>query len=237
MKILVDTHTHTIASDHAYSTVLENAAAAARAGLEGLAITDHTPPLSDAPNMMHFQNLRVVDREIEGVTVLRGAELNICDADGEFVCRGRCDLREMDYCIASIHPILYASNDPAENLRAYQGAMEDPRVKILGHPEDGRAPVDFMALARAARDSGTLIEVNNSSLRPISYRRNTRENMVAMLRACEACGTHICLGTDAHFATAVGRFDESLALLEELCFPEELVANTSLAKFLALIGR
>ncbi len=35
MKILVDTHTHTIASDHAYSTILENAAAAARAGLEG----------------------------------------------------------------------------------------------------------------------------------------------------------------------------------------------------------
>ena len=34
MKILVDTHTHTIASDHAYSTILENAAAAARAGLE-----------------------------------------------------------------------------------------------------------------------------------------------------------------------------------------------------------
>ena len=31
MKILVDTHTHTIASDHAYSTVLETAAAAARA--------------------------------------------------------------------------------------------------------------------------------------------------------------------------------------------------------------
>ena len=36
MRILVDTHTHTIASDHAYSTILENVAAAARAGLEAL---------------------------------------------------------------------------------------------------------------------------------------------------------------------------------------------------------
>ena len=236
MKILVDTHTHTIASDHAYSTVLENAAAAARAGLEGLAITDHTPPLSDAPNMMHFQNMRVIDRKIEGVTILRGAELNICDPNGDLYVEAEA-LREADYCIASIHPVLFASSDPVENLRAYQGAMEDPRVKILGHPEDGRAPVDFAALARAARDSGTLIEVNNSSLRSITYRANTRENMTAMLRACEACGAHICLGTDAHFATAVGRFDESLALLEELRFPEELVANTSLEKFLSLIGR
>lgn len=100
--------------------------------------------------MMHFQNLRVVDREIDGVTVLRGAELNICDGRGNLYVDGDA-MREMDYCIASIHPILYASSDPAENLRAYQGAMEDPRVKILGHPEDGRAPVDFMALAAPPR--------------------------------------------------------------------------------------
>ena len=151
MKILVDTHTHTIASDHAYSTVLENAAAAARAGLEGLAITDHTPPLSDAPNMMHFQNLRVIDRDIGGVAILRGAELNICDARGGLGVPDDA-LRNLDYCIASIHTIVYQSPDPAENLRAYQGAMEDARVKIIGHPEDGRSPVDFSALARAARD-------------------------------------------------------------------------------------
>ena len=236
MKILVDTHTHTIASDHAYSTVLENAAAAARAGLEALAVTDHTPPLTDAPRMSHFRNLRVLDRVIDGVTILRGAELNICDARGGLGVADS-DLSDMDLCIASIHTVVYGSPDPAENLRAYQGAMEDARVKIIGHPEDGRAPVDFFALARAARDAGVLIEVNNSSLRPISYRQNTRENMTALLRACEACGAHICLGTDAHFAPAVGRFEESLSLLEELHFPEELVANTSLQKFLDLIGR
>ena len=236
MKILVDTHTHTIASDHAYSTVLENAAAAARAGLEALAVTDHTPPLTDAPRMSHFRNLRVLDRVIDGVTILRGAELNICDARGGLGVADS-DLSDMDLCIASIHTVVYGSPDPAENLRAYQGAMEDARVKIIGHPEDGRAPVDFAALARAARDAGVLIEVNNSSLRPISYRQNTRENMTALLRACEACGAHICLGTDAHFAPAVGRFEESLSLLEELHFPEELVANTSLQKFLDLIRR
>ena len=236
MKILVDPHTHTIASDHAYSTILENASAAAAAGLEALGMTDHAPPLNDAPNIMHFQNMRVLDRELCGVTVLRGAELNICDARGALGVPDEL-LRDADYCIASIHPMLFASSDPAENLRAYQGAMEDGRVRILGHPEDGRAPVDFAELARAARDSLTLLEVNNSSLRAITYRQNTRENITAMLRACEACGAHICLGTDAHFATAVGRFEESLALLAELDFPEELVANTSLEKFLRLIGR
>lgn len=40
MKLVVDSHTHTLASAHAYSTVLELAREAADAGLELLAITD-----------------------------------------------------------------------------------------------------------------------------------------------------------------------------------------------------
>ena len=43
MKILLDTHTHTLASTHAYSTVLEMAKYASEAGMEAIAITDHAP--------------------------------------------------------------------------------------------------------------------------------------------------------------------------------------------------
>ena len=39
MKILLDTHTHTLASTHAYSTVLEMAKYASEAGMEAIAIT------------------------------------------------------------------------------------------------------------------------------------------------------------------------------------------------------
>ena len=92
-------------------------------------------------------------------------------------------------------------------------------------------------LARAASDTLTLIEVNNSSLRAGSYRMNTHANMAKMLRACERHGVFVSLVSDAHFATAVGRFGEALQLLSELDFPEELVASTSLDKFRALIGR
>ncbi len=49
MKIVIDTHTHTIASGHAYSTVLENALAAKNKGLELLCITDHAPEMPGAP--------------------------------------------------------------------------------------------------------------------------------------------------------------------------------------------
>ena len=45
IKDILDTHTHTLASGHAYSTIRENAQAASRKGLELLAITDHAPKL------------------------------------------------------------------------------------------------------------------------------------------------------------------------------------------------
>ena len=40
-SILTDLHTHTIYSGHAFSTIGENAAEAARNGLEAIAMTDH----------------------------------------------------------------------------------------------------------------------------------------------------------------------------------------------------
>ena len=51
MTVKVDTHTHTLASTHAFGTILENTAAAKEMGLEMICMTDHTPALPDAPHI------------------------------------------------------------------------------------------------------------------------------------------------------------------------------------------
>ena len=43
MKPLIDAHTHTVASGHAYSSLQEMAKAAAEKGLQVLGITEHGP--------------------------------------------------------------------------------------------------------------------------------------------------------------------------------------------------
>ena len=70
MRDVLDSHTHTIASGHAYSTMHEMAAAAAEKGLELLAITDHAMAMPGTCHEYHFMNLRILD--VRGGSAVRG---------------------------------------------------------------------------------------------------------------------------------------------------------------------
>lgn len=236
MNMVVDSHTHTLASSHAYSTVSELAQAAAERGLELLAVTDHAPGIEDGAPMLHFMNYHVLPKEMHGVQMRYGVELNILDFTGR-VDFDAALLKRQDLCIASFHEKATQPGTMAENTTAYLGAMDNPYVNIIGHPDDGNIPVDFLALVQKAKETHVLIEVNNSSLRAAYYRKNTRENLCTILDLCKRYEVPVVLGTDAHFAGAVGDFTEARALLEEQAFPETLVANTSVEKYLALLAR
>lgn len=80
-----------------------------------------------------------------------------------------------------------------------------------------------------------LLEVNNASLQTAYFRLNTKEHARLMLTLCKEMGVYISVGSDAHYAETIGKFDGALQVLEELGFPEELVANTSTDKFKSLL--
>lgn len=226
IKDILDTHTHTLASGHAYSTIRENAQAAAKKGLELLAITDHAPKLWGSCQTIYFQNLKVVDRHAYDVELLMGVELNILDEQGNIDLPLRT-LKQMDLTIASLHVPCFIPGSREFNTEACVNAMKNPFVNILGHPDDPRYPVDYRALVQAAKEYEVLLELNNSSLRPGGSRKNARGFDVEMLKLCMEYQTPIVIGSDAHVDTDIGRHDEALELLEEIGFPEELAVNRS----------
>jgi len=236
MQIKLDSHTHTLASGHAYSTILENAQVAADKGLSLLAITDHAPGMIGSPTKAHFYNFKVLDRVLHGVEMLYGIEADIIDFDGKISMEQEV-LSRMDIGIASFHEIVFRSGSKAENTRAYLGAMQTPGIAVIGHPDDGRISLDYEALVVEAKRVGVLLEVNNSSLSPGHHRQNAWENYKEILKLSEKHGALITLGSDAHFATAVGELDSALRLLEELQFPEELVVNTDPARFKEILAK
>ena len=82
MKYLIDTHTHTIASGHAYNTIDEMTRKAAQIGLPAIAFTEHTPKMPGSCGKLYFSNFKVLPREKFGVRRLFGCEANIMDYDG-----------------------------------------------------------------------------------------------------------------------------------------------------------
>lgn len=225
MKILADTHTHSVASGHAYSTIDENVRWAAVRGLRLLALTDHAPAMKNTTCHAYFANLHVVPEELCGVRLLRGVELNILDYDGNVDLDDKV-LSMLDMAIASLHMPCLAPGSRKENTRAYRMVMENPYVDVLGHPGDPHYDVDYEEVFRAAGETGTLLEINNTSLVPGGFRDGSAENIEKLLRMCMQEGRAVILGSDAHFYTGIGDFSYVEALLEKIGFPEELVLNT-----------
>ena len=230
MKIVLDTHAHTLASGHAYNTIKEMAQAAAEKGLEAIALTEHAPKMPGSCHDFYFQNLKVVPRVQCGVKLFLGTEANIMDEHGTVDLPDGV-LEKLDLVIASIHPPCYAGQKTKEAITgAYLAAMENPHIDIIGHPDDGRFEVDYYALVKKARETVTLLELNNTSLKPGGFRQNTRENDRKMLNLCKEYQVPISIGSDAHVDVDLANFNLALQLIEECDFPEELVVNTSLER-------
>jgi putative hydrolase len=229
MRDILDLHTHTIVSGHAYNTINEMVAAAQRKGLELLGVTEHAPKMPGSCNSIYFANFRVLPRKRDGLTVLYGAELNILDYEGH-VDLSEEMLRELDLVIASLHIPCIQPGTKEENTRAYLKAMENPYLNIVGHPDDVRYPVEYRPIVECAKEHGILLEVNNSSLKPESFRGDPREAYREMLSLCREYQQPIVMGSDAHVDISVGVHAEAQKLLEEVGFPEELIVNTSVDK-------
>lgn len=232
MRIVADTHTHSLASGHAYSTIGENMKWAAKKKLQLVALTDHAPAMPHTTCRAYFANLHVLPETLYGVRLLRGIELNIMDYDGT-VDMDEAILAKLDIVIASLHTPCLTPGSKRENTKALRGAMENPYVDIIGHPGDPRYPMDYEEIFRAAGETKTLLEINNASLVPGGFREGSRENITFLLKKSMEEGRAVVLGSDAHFYTGIGELGYVEELLRELQFPEELALNTDVKRFLA----
>lgn len=229
MHYEADTHSHTLASGHAYNTIMEMAKAASDKGLKLLAITDHAPMIPGAPKPIYFSNYYVVDREISGVQIMMGVELNVLDYEGTLDLPEKI-LKRQDITIASFHIQCYQPGDIEQNTAAMLGAMSNPYVDIIGHPDDSAMPLDYERVVQKAAETGAIMEVNENSFRQKGLRQNCEENVLTYLAICKRKGVPVTMGSDAHYISRVGVHDYAESMLKKADFPEELVMNTSAEK-------
>jgi len=225
MKIIADLHTHTISSGHAYSTVMENARAAADRGIEMIAMTDHGPAMPGGPHNYHFGNQRVIPDELFGVRILKGVEANVIDRDGNLDLPVE-RLAALDIVLAGLHSVCTPNGSVAENTEMMINGIKNPWVDVIVHPGNPEFLINAEAVVQAAVQYDVAVELNNSSLKV--SRAGSRPYCEKILSLCKQYGAKIMVGTDSHFAFAIGDFTEAMVLLEKYDISPNAVVNTSI---------
>jgi DNA polymerase (family 10) len=162
-----DLHLHTTDTD-GKDDVRSMAAAARDAGLEYIAITDHSQSLAMANGLderralAQADRIRAVDAEGGGVRLLAGIECDV-KPDGSMDLADDC-LAALDLVIASVHSGF--NQDRQQMTERLLRALENPHVDILGHPTGRlilrREPYafDLDAVVTTAARLGVALEIN-----------------------------------------------------------------------------
>ena len=231
MKTQLDVHTHTVASGHAYSSLQEMAQAAADKGLKILGITEHGPGIPGTCNPIYFRNMHCVPRQHYEIRIILDADMHIINTNGD-ICLDEEHWRMLDLRIAGIHSLCWEGGTMEENTEGVVKAMRNPFMQIISHPGDGTAELDFERLMQVSKETHTLLEINNHSLAPIRHKEVARPNNLTLLRMAKKYDTPIILGSDAHFSTMIAQYDNVMPLLKEVDFPDELIINYDVERFL-----
>jgi DNA polymerase (family X) len=193
-----DLHMHTTETD-GKSSLEDMVAAAAEAGHEYLAITDHSQALAITKGLdpvrlrMQGARIRALNEQLGGKpTILRGIEADIL-ADGS-VDLGPEVLGELDWVVGSVHSAFRLSRE--EQTKRVVKALESGCIDVLGHPT-GRLltrrdpyPIDIEQVLAAAKRVGAAVELN-----AFPDRLDLEEGS---LRMAKEMGVPVIISTDSH---------------------------------------
>lgn len=237
MKFVLDTHVHTIPSGHAYSTIHDYIKVAKERNLELIGITDHGPAMPGASNVFHIANQVVFPRVIEGIKVLRGAEVNIIDFAGSIDIEEERFLKNLDVVIASFHDVCLVPGIIEENTAAFINAIESNKyIDIIGHPGNPKVPIDYVKFVDACKKHDIIVEINNSSFNNGS-RIGSEENCITIAKLCAEKGVKVIAGSDSHISYSLGLFPHSMKVIEEAGIPEENIMNLSVERFVNYLNK
>ena len=229
-----DLHLHSDWSDghDAIETMVE---AAAALGYEYMALTDHSSGrgiangLSDQRLEEQIGLLRSLQDDYS-ITILCGSEVDI-RADGSLDYPDEL-LARLDVVVASVHSAM--SQDSKTMTQRLIKAMEHPSVTIIGHlstrllSRRGPTEFDLEAVLRAARDTGTALEINASP-----ERLDLKD--IHAYRAREL-GVPLVINTDSHHFYHLGQRRYGLGVARRAwCRPENILNTLPVDRFLGYI--
>lgn len=224
--IIADLHTHTLASNHAYSTVQEMVNSAREKDLTAIAITDHTRSMPGSPYPWYFTCLRELPLLYHDVLLISGMEANVIDFEGTLDVSQK-EMQDVDWVIASIHNLdLPGLKNPTveQCTKLWLNIAQNPKVNVIGHSGSPDFKYDYETVIPEFGRCHKLVEINSHSF---DVRAANIPNCREIALCCKKYGVPILVSSDAHFETNVKNHTSALKMLEEIDFPEELILNAN----------
>ncbi len=240
-KIIGDLHIHSIASGHAFSTVREIALVAKQKNLRLIGLAEHGPSMPGGPSPIYFEARGHFPKEIDGVELYFGAEVDILDETSALDLNDHL-LKKIDYGIVSLHPQVYQGEIRSDYTSILLKTFENPYLNIIAHLGNPHYPVNYQMVVKEAVACDKVIEINNSSFH-IS-RRGSLDNCKIIAQEVMKQGGYVIVASDAHYCDEVGEYQMALDLLNQINFPMDHIINAShellrffMNKFLKTRGR
>lgn len=215
--ILADLHTHSLASQDAFSTVTEVCQAAAKRGLKYVAVTDHGPAMPIGQHPYHFQAMAALPKFMSGVRLLKGAEANILP-DGTIDIEPRV-AASLEFMIIAYH-LVWEFPDKAANTKNLVRLLEEKRGHMLAHPYHPWIELELNPVMEALAASGTVLELNEKALQ-----RADQAWVEPVIQKALAKGVLFGLGSDSHYHEDVGSFTRCLEIINQYDIPQARIIN------------
>ena len=199
--------------------------AAVEQGYQYMALTDHSSGRGIANGLSN-------ERLVEQINLLRGLQDQypitiLCGSEVDIRADGTLDypdelLAELDVVVASVHSAMGQDSDTM--TQRIIRAMEHPSVTIIGHAStrllSRRQPVQFdiEALLRAARDTGTAMEINAAP-----ERMDLKDTHAYRAREL---GVPLAINTDSHHFTSLGQRRFGVAIARRAWCESRHILNT-----------
>lgn len=222
-------HTHTTFTD-GRNSLEEMAQAAKERGYEYLAITDHskrlamTGGLDEKALREQMEEVARLDEEIEGITLLRGIEVDILE-DGPLDLSDDV-LAELDLVNCSVHHKFDLSEK--EQTERVLKALDNPNVNVLAHPT-GRMigsreayQIDIYRVMESAKENGCFLELNANPER--------LDLDDVHCKVAKEAGVKLSIATDAHSVDDLDNMRFGVGQARRGWLEKEDVINTRTAK-------
>ena len=180
------------------NSILEMAQTAKKAGLEYIAITDHTKSLAmtggadEKKLLRQVEEIKKINKKIDGIKILTGAEVNIMK-DGSLDIKDEV-LAKLDVVGAAVHS--HFNLPRKEQTKRIIKAMNNPNVdiifhltgRVIGRREAIQLNVD--EIIKNAKRTGTVLEID-----AYPERLDIKDEYI---KKCVEAGVKMVIDSDAH---------------------------------------